>query len=174
MLKNTDIAMLKHLAYKFTSSNNNFNPKFVNDLIDTANDQYLSREEAIVEIARSIFNEMGTTEERREDIYQEGYQEGYDDANDESEYTIEDVKIESYDDGYNSGYQQAEKDLSDKSRVNTYENAFNDGYQAAIDGKDKIDIDDSVSESYFQEIIQENFDEGFNRGYEKAKKEGEQ
>lgn len=43
-----------------------------------------------------------------------------------------------------------------------------------IDGKDKINIDDSVSESYFQEIVQENFDEGFNRGYEKAKKEGEQ
>lgn len=173
MLTNTDIAMLKHLAYKFTSSDNYFNPKFVSDLIDTANDEGLSREEAIIEIAKQIFNEMGTTDQRHDDIYQEGYQEGYDDANDESEYTIEDVKIESYDDGYNSGYQQAEKDLSDKSRVNTYENAFNDGYQAAIDGKEKIDIDDSASESYFQEIVQENFDEGFNRGYQKAKKEGE-
>ena len=39
MLKNTDIAMLKHLAYKFTSSDNYFNPKFVSDLIDTANDE---------------------------------------------------------------------------------------------------------------------------------------
>lgn len=128
MLKNTDIAMLKHLAYKFANVDNVHQPEFVSNLIDTADDEDLSREEAIVEIARSIFNEMGTTDQRHNDIYQEGYQEGYDDANDENEYTIEDVKIESYDDGYNSGYQQAEKDLSDKSRVNTYENAFNDGY----------------------------------------------
>lgn len=173
MLKNTDIAMLKHLAYKFTSSDNYFNPKFVSDLIDTANDEGLSREEAIVEIAKQIFNEMGTTDQRHDDIYQEGYQEGYDDANDESEYTIEDVKIESYYKGYDSGYQQAEKDLNNKSRVNTYENAFNDGYQAAIDGKEKIDIDDSASESYLQELLQDKYDDGFNAGCQKAKKEGE-
>lgn len=55
----------------------------------------------------------------------------------------------------------------------TYESAFNEGYKAALESKQPIDIEDSMSESYLQELLQDKYDDGFNAGYQKAKKEGE-
>lgn len=107
MLQNTDVATLKKFAYKYLSIDDFHEPDFVSGIVDTINDESLTREEAIIDIVQQIFTRMGDEDERVDDAYNEGYQVGYDEASDEAEYTLEDEKITSYNEGFTAGSKQA-------------------------------------------------------------------
>lgn len=107
MLQNTDVATLKKLAYKYLTIDDFHEPEFASGLIDTANDESLTREEAIIDIVQQIFTRIGNEDQRVDDAYNDGYQEGYDEASGEAEYTLEEAKITSYNDGFNAGSKQA-------------------------------------------------------------------
>lgn len=111
MLQNTDIATLKKLAHKYLNIDDYHQPEFVSNLIDTVNDENLSREEAIIEVANQIFEELGDVSKRVDEAREEGYQDGYDEATSDDEFSLEDAKAESYNDGVDAGYKKAQREF---------------------------------------------------------------
>lgn len=109
MLQNTDVVTLKKLAYKYLSVDDFHQPDFASGIIDTANDESLTREEAIIDIIQQIFTHIGDEDERVDNAYNDGYQDGYDEATSDDEFALEDAKAKSYNDGFNAGSKQAFK-----------------------------------------------------------------
>lgn len=107
MLQNTDVAALKKLAYKYLSADDFHEPEFVSGIIDTANDENLTRNEAIIDVVQQIITRIGDEDTRTNDAYDQGYQEGYDDASSEAEFNLDEAKVTSYNDGFNAGSKQA-------------------------------------------------------------------